>query len=360
VLTVDVDAVAANWRHLATLAAPADCAAVVKADAYGLGAAAIAPALRASGCVSFVVATVDEALALRAVLPAADIYELGGVPPGAEDDLIQHGIIPVLNHLGEIRAMQETARNRDRRLPVAVHIDTGMNRLGLGIDEVETLIDEPERLDGLYLRLWMTHLACADEDQSPMNFQQLGRFATALNYLPDAPASLANSSGVFLGRTYHYDMVRPGCALYGVNPTPAKANPMRAVARLDARVLQVRNVDAPMTVGYGATHTVTKRGRVATLALGYADGYHRTLGGTGNVFFNGVAAPVIGRISMDLVTVDVTHLPETAVHPGVFAEVMGPNRPVDTIAKEAGTIGYEILTSLGRRYHRIHLGAAGS
>jgi len=360
VLTVDVDAVTANWRNLATRVAPADCAGVVKADAYGLGMERIAPALRATGCLSFVTATLDEAIALRGVLPAADIYDLGGVPPGCADAFAAHGIIPVLNHLGEIATMREQAQRSQIRLPVAVHIDTGMNRLGLGVDELNVLIDEPGLLDGLYLRLWMTHLACAEQVSSPMNFEQLGRFAAALNFLPDAPASLANSSGIFLGRSYHYDMVRPGCALYGINPTPDKGNPMRPAVRLDARVIQVRNVDAPATVGYGATHAITKRSKLATLALGYADGYHRALAGQGNVYFDGIAAPVVGRISMDLVTVDVSHLPETAVHPGLFAEVIGPNRPVDTVAAEAGTIGYEILTALGRRYHRIYKGAAAS
>lgn len=360
VLTVDVDAVVANWQKLAVLSAPADCAAVVKADAYGLGALTLAPAVRKAGCLSFVVATLEEALGLRTVMPAADIYSLGGVPPGSESELTDNGIVPVLNHLGEIAVMQAYAQASERRIPVAIHIDTGMNRLGLGLDELEVLLVEPQRLDGLYVRLWMTHLACGDDVESPMNARQLGRFATALNFLPDAPASLANSAGVLLGRSYHFDMVRPGCALYGVNPIPSRPSPMRPVVRLDSRVIQVRNVEANDTVGYGATHTFAEAGRVATLALGYADGYLRSLAGQGQVFFDGHAAPVVGRISMDLVTVDVTELPESLVHPGVFAEVIGPNRTVDQVAKEAGTIGYEILTSLGRRYHRQYTGAAAS
>lgn len=358
-LTVDIDAVVANWQHLNDIVTPADCAAVVKADAYGVGMARIAPALREAGCLSFVVANLEEALDLRRLLPAADIYELGGIPPGTEEDFVWNGIIPVLNHLGEIETMKALARQLDHRLPIAVHIDTGMNRLGLGIDEIEVLLDEPHRLDGLYVRMWISHLACSDENVA-MNYQQLGRFTAALNYLPDAPASLANSGGIFLGQGFHYDMVRPGCALYGINPTPQQENPMRPVVRLDARVLQVRNVDAPMTVGYGATHHVEKRGRIATLSLGYADGYLRSLGGRGEVFFGDVPAPVVGRISMDLITVDVSHIPDYLVHPGVFAEVIGPHRLVDTVAGDASTIGYEILTSLGRRYHRIYTGAAAS
>jgi len=332
---------------------------VVKADAYGLGAERIAPALRAAGCLSFFTATIDEALAARRTLPAADIYELGGVPSGAERDVIDGGIIPVLNHLGEIEAMAAAARRFDVRPPVAIHIDTGMNRLGLGPDELDILLDERSRLDGLYVRSWITHLARADE-VAEMNIRQLCRFAAAVAYLPDAPTSIAASSGIFLGEEFHRDMVRPGAALYGVNPTPTRSNPMNAVVRLDARVLQVRTAEAGSTVGYGATHKVNARARVATIGIGYADGYHRSLAGKGFVWFGEVAAPVVGRVSMDLVTVDVTDVPEHMCEAGSLAEVIGPHRPVDTVAAEAGTIGYEILTSLGRRFHRVYLGGAAS
>lgn len=359
VLTVDVNAIVDNWRRLDRMVGETDCAAVVKADAYGLGVAHIAPALRAAGCLSFFTASVDEALALRVPLPAADIYELGGVPPGAETDIVAAGVIPVLNHLGEIEIMAETARRLGVNPPVAIHIDTGMNRLGLGPDELETLLDEPSRLDGLYVRSWITHLARADEDDE-MNLRQLCRFAAGLAYLPDAPTSIAASSGIFLGDDFHRDMVRPGAALYGINPTPALPNPMRPAVRLDARVLQLRAVERGETVGYGATHAVRSRARIATLGLGYADGYHRSLASAGHVWFGEVAAPIVGRISMDLITVDATDVPEPLCEPGCFAEVIGPHRPVDTVAREAGTIGYEILTSLGPRHHRVHITGAAS
>ncbi|PWC52799.1 alanine racemase [Azospirillum sp. TSO22-1] len=356
-LTIDLDAVVANWTLLRDrVGGPARCAAVVKADAYGLGASRVAPALFAAGCRTFVVAQVEEAIALRAVLPAdAEVLSLGGLPPGSAAEFAAHGVTPVLNHLGDIEAWTAFCRERGEARPAVVHIDTGMNRLGLGPDELDCLIEQPERLTGMSVRLWMTHLACAEAD-TPMNAQQLGRFRMALARLPAAPASLANSSSVFLGPAYHFDLVRPGCALYGVNPTPAAANPMRPTVRLDARVLQVRSVDTAMTVGYGATHRVAGKGKVATIAVGYADGYPRTLSGRGHVFVGGIPAPVVGRISMDLITVDVTALPEGAVAPGALVELIGPNRPVDTVAEEAGTIGYEILTSLGRRYHRVHVG----
>ena len=357
VLTIDLGAVVANWRALRDRVAPGDCAAVVKADAYGLGAMRVAPVLAAAGCRTFVVAQLEEALALRAVLPDAEILSLGGLPAGSEGAFAAHRIVPTLNHLGEIDSWAAFCRGRGAALPAAVHIDTGMNRLGLGPDELDRLAEEPGRLAGIGLRLWMSHLACAEAD-TPMNAQQLGRFRMALARLPAAPASLANSSGIFLGPAYHFDLTRPGCALYGVNPTPHTANPMRQTVRLEARVLQVRSVDSPMTVGYGATHRIAGRGKIATIAAGYADGYLRSLSGRGHVFVNGVPAPVVGRISMDLITVDVTGLPDGAVAPGALVELIGPHRPVDTVADEGGTIGYEILTSLGPRYHRAYVGAS--
>ncbi|HYH21190.1 MAG TPA: alanine racemase [Azospirillum sp.] len=357
VLTVDLGAVVANWRLLRDRVAPAQCAAVVKGDAYGLGVARVAPALAAAGCDSFVVAQLDEALAVRAVVPDAEILSLGGLPAGSEGEFAAHRIVPVLNHLGEVDAWTAFCRAHGAARPAAVHIDTGMNRLGLSPDELDTLAEDHGRLSGMGVRAWISHLACAEAD-TPMNAQQLGRFRMALARLPAAPASLANSSGIFLGKPWHFDLVRPGCALYGVNPTPARANPMAQTVRLDARVLQVRNVDSPMTVGYGATHRVAGRGKIATIAVGYADGYLRSLSGRGHIHVGGVPAPVVGRISMDLITVDITALPEGAVAPGMLVELIGPNRTVDAVADEGGTIGYEVLTSLGPRYHRVYIDPA--
>lgn len=356
ILTVDLDAVVENWRRLSARLAPAPCAAVVKADGYGLGAAAVGRALHDAGCTRFFVAHLDEALALRAVLPGPQIFCLGGLPARTEAEFVHHRIIPVLNHLGEVDAWAAVCRNRGEALPAAVHIDTGMNRLGLAPAEVDELAADPTRLDGIGLDLWMSHLACADEADSPVSGAQLARLTAALARLPGAPVSFANSSGIFLGTAYHFDLGRPGVALYGVNPTPGKPNPMRPAIRLDARVLQVRSVDLGMTIGYGATHRMPRAGRIATLGVGYADGYLRSLSGRGHVFVDGVPAPVVGRVSMDLITVDVSGLPEGAVGPGNLVELIGPSRPVDTVADEAGTIGYEILTSLGRRYHRVHAG----
>ena len=360
ILTVDLGAVVANWTQLRDRVAPAECSAVVKADAYGLGVARVVPALAAAGCRTFVVAQFEEALAVRRALepvaPEAQVFSLGGLPTGCEGEFIANRILPVLNHLGEIAAWRAFAASRGEVLPAVIHIDTGMNRLGLGPDELDELASHPERLEGIDVRYWMTHLACADEFDSPMTGEQLDRFRAALARLPKAKASFANSSGIFHGKDHHFDLARPGCALYGVNPTPHLPNPMQGTVRLDAKLLQVRNCAPPMTVGYGAAHKVTGPARIATIGVGYADGYMRALSGKGHVFVDGVAAPIVGRISMDLITIDVTGLPESVAQAGRMVELIGPNRPVDTVADEAGTIGYEILTSLGRRYHRDYVG----
>jgi len=355
-LLVDLDAVAANWRRLADRVAPAECAAVVKADAYGLGALPVVRRLSQAGARTFFTAHPQEAAALRPALPAgARLVVLHGLMPDNADSMAALGLVPVLNSLGEIALWQRTARTLGHTLPAMVHMDTGMNRLGLTAGETRTLAAEPHRLDGITVQAWISHFACADEAGHPMTPAQDQRFRAALATLPAAPASLANSAGIFRGAGLHHDLVRPGAALYGVNPTPELPNPMEGVVRLFARVLQVRDVDAGGSVGYGASHRFSAPGRVATLAAGYADGVMRSLSSRGAAVIGGVQAPVVGRISMDLMTIDVTAVPPRALSPGCFAELIGPHRPVDAVAAEAGTIGYEILTSLGGRYHRHYL-----
>jgi alanine racemase len=237
-----------------------------------------------------------------------------------------------------------------------------MSRLGLPEDELETLASEPERLDGIELALVMSHLACADEPGHPLNAEQLARFSAARARLPTAMASFANSSGIFLGAEYHFDLGRPGVALYGINPTPGRPNPMRQVVRLQGKILQVREIDAPRTVGYGATHRAAGPTRVATVAVGYADGYLRSLSNRGSAWLGNQRVPVVGRVSMDLITLDVTGASPDSAHPGAFVDLIGPELSadpeltVDDVAAAAGTIGYEILTALGQRYHRIYQG----
>jgi len=359
VLTVDLSAIAENYRRLKTAFQDKPLAAVVKADGYGLGAERVAPALVEAGARSLFVAQLDEALKLRPLLdrfhPGIALYVLNGLMPGAETAYADNSILPVLNSLGEIEAWSRLARLRETALPAAVHLDSGMCRLGLPPTEVERLRADPALLDGVSPTCILSHLACADEPQHPKNAEQLATFKTARSALPKAPTSFCNSSGIFLGPDYHFDLGRPGVALYGVNPTPAASNPVRPVVRLQAKILQVRAIDAPETVGYGASHRATGPGRIATVAAGYADGYLRSISDHGHAWVAGHRVPVVGRVSMDLLALDITGVAPEAVQPGHWAELLNAEQDVDALAREAGTIGYEILTSLGARYHRVYL-----
>lgn len=356
VLTIDVGAVAANFRDLALRVAPAECAAVVKADAYGLGADALGPALAASGAQTFFVAHLDEALRLRQRLPEVRIGILNGLPPGGADLCAQARILPVLNHMADVACWSALCRQREAALPAFLHIDTGMNRLGLAPEELDQIAAAPDLFQVIDIQAILSHFACADDAASPMTEAQAEVFRRTLTQLPPRPASLANSSGVFRGRAYHFDLVRPGIALYGGNPTPEAGNPMRHTVRLTSHVIQLRRVDSPMTVGYGASHSFRTKGKIVTIPVGYADGYLRSLSNRGKVWIAGALAPIVGRVSMDLITVDVSHLADDAVAPGTVVDLIGPQLPVDDVARNAGTIGYEILTGFGARYARRYVG----
>lgn len=355
-LTIDLDAVAENYRRLRARLVRAQCGAAIKADAYGLGAAQVGPALARAGCRSFFVAHLEEGTALRPCLHDAAIYVLNGVLPGDEAGFIAHRLIPVLNSLEQLDRWAVMGRERGP-LPAALHIDTGMSRLGLEESDIEPLASVPARMAGIDLRLVLSHLACAEEPDNPMNAAQLAAFEQARRRLPDVPASFANSSGIFLGPPYQFDLARPGAALYGVNPTPGRPNPMRPVVRLEGRIIQVRDIDRPRTVGYGAAHPIRRRTKIATVAIGYADGYLRALSSRGKCRLAGIEVPIVGRVSMDLITIDVTDAPPEAAAPGALVEAVGPDLTVDEVAEAAGTNGYEILTSLGPRYRRRYIGA---
>ncbi len=357
VLEIDLAAIVENWRCLSErLGSGGFAAAVVKADAYGLGMAQVAPALAAAGCPLFFVATLDEGLALRRLLPAPEIAVFNGLLPRTGGEFRESRLMPVLNDLAQIAAWR--ADSATRPLPAMIHVDTGMSRLGLAPGELARLAAAPELLAGLSLRAVLSHLACADEARHPLNAAQLAAFRAARAVLPPAPASLAASSGIFLGPDYHFDFARPGAALYGVNPTPGEANPMRQVLRLKGRILQVRDVDRGASVGYGAAHRMERPGRIATVAVGYADGWLRSASQRGSAGIAGQRAPIIGRISMDLLTLDVTGIDPALVRPGDFADLIDDVQDVDAVAAAAGTIGYEILTALGRRHHRVYSGGA--
>lgn len=361
ILTIDLDALVANYRRLRELASPAECAAVVKADAYGLGLAHAAPSLARAGCKTFFVATLSEAKALRKLLPGATIYVLAGLMPGTAEQFHQHDLRPVLNSAEEIREWAAFSASKSEQLPCAVHIDSGMNRLGLSEQDVDAIARAGDLWSAVKLALVMSHLACADEPKHPKSEAQLKAFDRLRARLPKALASLANSAGILLGPAYAYDLVRPGIALYGGKPLRHGSNPFQPVVHLKGRILQVRNVAAGETVGYGATRTLKRASRIAIVSVGYADGLFRSLstkdGEEGLVVYIGAhAAPILGRVSMDLITVDVTHLPESLARRGEWVELIGPNIPVQELAARAGTIDYEVLTNLGRRAYRRYIG----
>lgn len=356
-LTIDLGAVVANWRRLAALAPNAECAAVVKADAYGLGAAHVGPALFNAGCRRFFVAHAEEALALRQVLPKAIIHCLHGVAEGAETAFVAASVVPVLSTPQQIRRWQEEARYQGRLLPAALQADSGMNRLGLQAKEVDALLADPGGLEGLGLDFVMTHMACADEPAHPLNEAQRQHFLALRQRFPGLKGSLANSAGIFLGPDYHHDILRPGIALYGASPAPGIA--MQEVVRLEATILQLRDVDSPRTVGYGAAYRVEKPSRIATLAVGYADGFLRALSNSGWAAIKGlegdVRVPLVGRVSMDMITLDVSAVPAEYCQPGMRATLLGGAVPLDEQAGHANTIAYELLTDLGRRYQRVYV-----
>ena len=343
VLEIDLGAIAANWSFLRTLHPSGPVAGVVKADAYGLGATRVAPALHEAGCRHFFVAQLSEAVAIRPLLPGAMLAVLNGLIPGSEADYLARELTPVLGSLDEISRWAAAGHGH----PAILHVDTGMNRLGLGAAD---LFEAPARLAGIPLRYIMTHLVSSELPQDPINAAQHRRFAAACAVLPPAPRSLANSSGLFLGPDFASDLARPGAALYGINPTPLQPNPMRQAVRLRARVLQVRDIPPGDSVGYNAAWTARRRSRIATVCSGYADGWQRGHSNRGHALFDGAPVPLVGRVSMDLTTYDVTDHP--TVGPGTWLDLLGPGMTPDMAAEAARTNGYEILTSFGPRYAR--------
>lgn len=361
VLTINLAALRANWAKLNAASGKAECAGVIKADAYGLGLEEIARALRDEGCRTFFVATLSEAQRVRAVQASATIYVLDGLLPGAAPAYAGFDLRPCLGSLAEVHEWVAYCKATDRRLRAAIHIDTGMNRLGLPAYEIEQLAADSAALDAFECALVMSHLACADERTHALNRTQRTRFDALRAKLPAAPASLANSGGVFLGPEFHYDIVRPGIAMYGGRSVDGDTNPMAWVVQLQARILQVRDVAEGDTVGYGATYTCTRPSKVATIACGYADGFLRAISRVGQSsgavgFVGSHPVPIIGRVSMDLITVDVTDVPSHLAQRGGFIEVLGAKTTVDDLTDRAGTIGYELLTRLGKRVHRIYVG----
>lgn len=353
-LTVDLDAVIANWRLIAArLAPPSRAAAVVKADGYGLGARPVASALSRAGCRRFFVATLAEAIDLRGALPDDEIFVMNGLDQGSVALYRRHHLIPTLNSVAQAREWQVHGAGQ----AAALQVDSGMSRLGMGLDEADILAQDAEFRRAVPLILLMSHLACADHPDHPQNRAQWQRFERARALFPGVESSLAASSGVFLGPNYHSDWVRPGAALYGINPIPGRPNPMAQVVRLQAKIMQGREIDGGIGVGYGASHHTTGRTRLATVAIGYADGLMRVLGNRGHGRIGDKLVPLVGRVSMDLTIFDVTDIDPALTGEGSWIDLIGPMDDIDQMAQTAGTIGYEILTSLGERIHRHYRGA---
>jgi alanine racemase len=357
VLTIDLGALAANYRALAAMGAGVPTAAVVKADAYGLGIEKAGPALAAAGCSTFFVAHLSEAKRLRAAVPSATIYVLNGLFGTALDTYLAHNIRPVLGSRGDVEIFAAHCETVGRRLPAAVHVDTGMNRLGLDLAEAALLAEPGAAALAFEPALLMSHFACADDPAHPLTARQIDRFQQIRGLFPGIPGSLANSAGCTLPAARH-DLMRPGVALYGARFV-ADRDPLSPVVTLEAPIIQVRGVRAGDTVGYGASWTAARASRIAVVSVGYADGYLRQAGSTDRktgapMRVNGVLCQPAGRVSMDLIAIDVTEA--GAVAAGDTATLIGDGIGVDDVAEAAGTIGYEILTSLGRRYHRRYTG----
>jgi len=356
-LTVRLGAVASNYRLCRRLAGPAAVAGVVKAESYGLGMAPIARTLSDAGCDTFFVARVEEGVALRPIVPEARIFVLDGARGESVAALLAHRLTPVLNSLDEIALWQSAAKDAHSGFDAAIHVDTGMSRLGLPPTELSRLAAEANtRLAHLRLVLVMSHLAGADDAATAMNARQLARFREALAMLPPAPASFASTGGVLLGKDYAFDLVRPGIGLYGGNPQAGTKNPFAVAAVLTGRILQLRRVDKGESVGYGASFVAARNTALATVALGYADGLMRAIGNRGEGAIAGQRAPVAGRVSMDLVTLDVTDLPD--LRAGAEVEFFGDTISLEEIAAAAGTANYEILTGIGPRVPRHYVEAA--
>jgi len=352
-LTVNLSALSRNYAKLSTLVAPAQAAAVVKADAYGLGAQRVCSALYASGCRHFFVAQFDEAVKLRPVLAAdAEVFVLNGLQPGNEEACARCDIIPILNSLEQWRRWSATAKCRERNLQAVLQFDTGMSRLGVPSEERSTLAAELKGQARVEILFIMSHLASADDPDSGQNNDQRAEMKRVSKEFPHLKVCFANSGGIFLGKNYHGQLARAGIALYGGLPSTRMPNPMEPVVELDVAVVQTRTVPAGAKVGYSGTHITNRETRLATIAAGYADGLPRGLSGRGAVYYNGTRLPIAGRVSMDSITIDITALPEGTLSLGSLVEVLGPHQALEDLARDAGTISYEILTGLGDRYHR--------
>ncbi len=356
ILTIDLAALRANYKILTEQLKPTRAATVVKANAYGLGIDKVAPQFYAAGCRDFFVAHLGEGLDLQPYIGRdTTIYVLNGLQPQTESLCADHQIVPVLNSLEQLQNWAALCKARNHKLPALLQIDTGMSRLGLSESELHTLLADLSVLDVMDIKFIISHLASGDNTQSPQNRAQLQRMQNALQQLPDYPVAFSNSGGSFMEDAYHFDLARPGIALYGGAPQEDKPNPMQPVISLQARVIQCRTVPADTLVGYGGSYITKAETRIATIAVGYADGWPRHLSNQGSAFYDDTRLPIIGRVSMDSITLDISALPEGTLKLGSLVELIGKHQTLEQVARDAGTISYEILTGLGHRYQRNYI-----
>jgi len=356
VLTINLNALADNYRlfqeHVNQGCA---IAGVVKANAYGLGRKEVTTKLKDIKCPQFFVATLDEAFSIRSYDTQTPIAVLNGLMQGMEKEYVAHNITPVLNTPNDIERWSNLATNTDSKLPAIIHFDTGMNRLGLGSTETKKLVEDLSILKPINVQAIMSHFSCADEKDHPLTTKQAKLFKQIAQHFPKSKKSLSNSPGLFRDNAYHYDIIRPGYSLYGGNPTPETNNPMNNVVSLNAAILQIRECEKGESIGYGATHSFSEKTRTATVALGYADGFLRSGSSKAVLYYNNQPCPVLGRVSMDLTSIDISHIKGKQPKQGEAIEILGPNQDIDDLAETAGTIGYEVLTALGARYKREYI-----
>jgi alanine racemase len=353
-LTIDLGAIKQNYLTLAKSAQPSACGAVVKANAYGFGMTTVAPALHASGCNDFFVASLDEAIELRNTLSDSNIYIFLGTNKNEEDSLCKHNLIPILNTESQIQQWNNHAQNIKQILPAVIHIDTGMNRLGISFSDAETLSQNSDDYAHLDIKYILSHLACISELNHPLNKQQFDACKRIDELFPDTPKSYNNSGGI-LHHPNKGDLCRPGISLYGSNPVADTNTPFKNVVTLESQFIQVREVQSDATIGYGATKEIKKGTIIATVPVGYADGYIRSLSNNATAYVGEHEVKLLGRVSMDCINFDISTLPAELQKIGTKIELLGDNITVDKIATQADTISYEILTNLGNRFKRIYI-----
>ncbi len=349
-LIVDLGALQNNYRILCEDLKPdIQCAPVVKANGYGLGMLSVAESLWNMGAQTFFVAQVQEGIELRQALPQAQIYVFSTLVAGDQDALCEHQLIPVLCQEDQLYHWHQHALKLNQKLPCAIHIDTGLVRTGFQETALQKI--SPKLFEFLDLKLILSHLACPYSPEHPMNQAQLVQFQRLVSYLPPAPRSLANSGGICLGPDYHFDMVRPGLSLYGSTLTSSRFQP---VVHIFAQIVQIEDLPTGTSIGYDTTFKTLTPSRIATLAIGYADGLLRSLSNNGYVFANNQRFPIVGRISMDLMTIDITEEHAPQLQCGDWVEISGANILLDELAIWSGTAPWEILTNLGSRYSRFY------